>query len=90
MYKRQVRTLRADLAASLAREAELGRALHLANQRLVDDRHIIEQKAVQNANDRERHANAERKLRDHVHFMRSVASAAMRDRAADAIGVPSF
>ena len=77
--RREVRTLRADLSAALAREAELQRTLLLAGQRIEADRFTISQNAA-----------AERKLRDDMDYVRRVASHAMYNRAADAMGTPTL
>ena len=75
--RREVRSLRADLGAALAREAKLQHALLLANQRIEADQFSLSQQSAK-----------ETKLRDDMDYVRRVASAAMAARAADAMGVP--
>jgi hypothetical protein len=74
--RREVRTLRADLSAALAREAELRRVLLLHQQRIESDAFTIAQ-----------HEAKEQKLRDDMEYLRRVASASLSARAADAMGV---
>ena len=73
--RREVRTLRADLRAALGREAELQRELAKAQARIVADGEAMERREA-----------AERKLRDDMNYVRSVAVDAQRARAAYAMG----
>ena len=74
--RREVRTLRADLSAALAREAALQRSVLLANQRIEADYIKIGEHGVK-----------ERKLRDDMEYLRRVAYNAMAARASAAMGV---
>ena len=74
--RREVRTLRADLSAALAREAALQREL-LVSERMLDAERVTVS----------RHTAHEAKLRDDMDYVRRIASQAMAARAADAMGV---
>lgn len=75
--RREVRTLRADLEAALAREA----ALH--KEMLVCQRHLEVDRVTISA-----HGEREQRLRDDLDYMRRMATNAMNARAHDAMGVP--
>ena len=73
--RREVRTLRVDLRASLTREADLQKELEKARARTAADAEAMERREA-----------AERKLRDDMDYVRSVAVDAQRARAAYAMG----
>ena len=73
--RREVRTLRTDLEAALAREAELHKELLVCERHLEVDRVTIAQ-----------HDASEKRLRDDLDYVRRVASSAMNARAYDAMG----
>ena len=75
--RREVRTLRADLSAALAREAALTRDIMVAQRHLEADRVTISANAAN-----------EQKLRDDLDYMRRIAAGAMSARAHEAMGVP--